>query len=312
MIRLVSGHDEVILTVQKELEGGLPPNSVTGLATRLGELAIGIPQRVPILFSGARLFRVRKMEAKPHAVHEVGAPPVGVASIGRLNEQGQRILYVADSPATAFAEARSAPGDYCLSEWNVNVAKLALANGGLTSEMLSERFPEIVGDSGVAVAGVEEERVLRLFRQIYTLSVTDDGRLYRWSIACGLANGFAHMLERTETKEVDGSTEWEGRYPFSGLAYPSVRTGRPSVNYALNDVGMTKVDLKQIQWTRLSANGSYTRLDFADAWERDGAIKWLNRPANVLLDPGQAARATKMAEAIWEFEMLDGSVPRFG
>lgn len=144
------------------------------------------------------MFRVRKMQTKPDYVSEVGAPPAGVTPIGRLNAIGRSILYLADSPDTAFAESRATAGEFCLSEWSVTAEKLAAANGGLSIDTLVEQFPkDIYGGGGVPpMPSTDDEKVLDLFREIYTLDVGVDGSLYAWSIACGLVNGFSDTRSR--------------------------------------------------------------------------------------------------------------------
>jgi hypothetical protein len=135
------------------------------------------------------------MDHQPEFVDEVGAPPSDKSPIGRLNDAGQSVLYLADSPDTAFAESRSSAGEFCLSEWRVNVPKLAMANGGISPAMLAQRFPNEIyqGEQPLPLPTAADEMVLSLFREIYTLDVDNDRQLYRWSIACGLANGFSHL-----------------------------------------------------------------------------------------------------------------------
>src|SRR5688500_5346996 len=107
--------DDLIREIRATVAAGTTP-AMEPMVNRLEPLSIGLRQKTPIVLAGARFFRVRQLEAKPSGKSEAGAPPNGVAPIGRLNEPGQSILYVADSPDTAFSEARATTGQYCLSE----------------------------------------------------------------------------------------------------------------------------------------------------------------------------------------------------
>lgn len=77
--------------------------------------------------SGTTVFRARRGfepgeygERHAFAGDEIGAPPTGLASQGRVNVKGQRVLYCADQEATAVAEVRPARGFY------VSVATMTL------------------------------------------------------------------------------------------------------------------------------------------------------------------------------------------
>jgi len=232
--------------------------------------------------------------------------------MGRLNDVGQSVLYVADSPDTAFAEARATPGEFCLAEWRTQPARVALTNGGMPLALLRSRFPnDLDPPTGSTLGGKEDDQVIDLFRKIFTLPVDDDHARYRWSIACGLACGFAHLCERTAAKEVDGNTEWTGRYPFSGIAYASIRTDKEAINFAFNDFGQTLLRLDNVQWVERYGDGSFSGLDFASSWDAHGSIAWHGRPARLQIQPGGSARLVKVAETVWKYEAIDGSVPYF-
>jgi len=254
------------------------------------------------------------MDHKPVLIDEVGAPPSKVSPIGRLNDEGQSVLYVADSPDTAFAECRATAGEFCLSEWRVNVQKLAMANGGIPPTMLIERFPNDIdeGKSRLPLSNADEEQILKLFREIYTLDVGEDRSLYRWSIACGLVNGFSHQCDREALEIADGMTHWNGRYPFAAIAYPSIRTDRTSLNYAFNDFGQSHIRLDHVQWVRRAEDSSSASLDYANSWDSENRISWQNRPAMFQLEPAERSKVTKIAKTTWRYETADGSTPWFG
>lgn len=300
---------EELAVLEHELASRQVPSSVERLADRLGPLSVGLRQQIPIAFRDTRMFRIRRMNHQPEAIKEVGIPPSESATIGRLNDTGQSVLYLADSPDTAFAEARATAGDFCLSEWRVTAEKLALANGGLPPALLSERLPS--DNRPIPVLSEIDQKVFGFFRKAYTLPVEADRSLYRWSIACGLANGFAHHCDRSATKELQGDTGWTGHYPFAAIAYPSVRTNHVSINYAVNDRGRPHVQLNHVQWVRRSADGSFTGLDFADDWASAGTIHWRNRPASFQLKSGERASLTKISENTWTYETAEGTVPWF-
>ena len=287
------------------------PLSVAKAFELLSPLSIGLRQKIPVLLNGARLFRIRKMVAKPLFTAMVGAPPVEVVPVGRLNDHRQSVLYLADSPDTAFAEARALAGQYCLSEWRVEWPRVALANGGLDSTILGEHFPNDL-DSPIAIqAGTEDHDVLALFTSIFTLSVGDDTDLYRWSIACGMSNGFAHRCERNGSEVVAGNTKLTGRFPFSGIAYRSTRKDRTAINYAFNDLGQTYLSLNHLQWVERHTDGSFSSIDIANSWGESGKISWEGRPAQYQLQSGQAAKVVKADKDTWTYENLDGSIPIF-
>ena len=89
-----------ISTLRKELDMRRVPENVETIFSRLKPLSIGPTQQILILFTGTRMFRIRKMGNKPNNISEIDAPPAGIASIQRLNETGQSILYLADSPGS--------------------------------------------------------------------------------------------------------------------------------------------------------------------------------------------------------------------
>lgn len=282
------------------------------IAKRLEPFSIGLRQRVPVLKAGARLFRIRVIGAKPQSVREVGPPPKGAAPIGRLNEAGESVMYLADSPDTAFAEVRATTGVYCLSEWRIQQPKVALANGGIPLDLLRKHFPAEFDPRSVSLGGVEDPGVLDLFRTLFTLPVETNASAYRWSIACGLVNGFAAICGRTATDSVGGNTRFTGRYPFSGIAYASMRKDRQAINFAFNDLGLTYLRLDHVQWVKRDSDGHFAGLDFASNWTADGTIDWQGRPAHYKLQPGAAAKMVKNGPTSWTYEQLDGELPEFG
>lgn len=242
---------------------------------------------------------------------DVGARQPQGARIGRLNDHDQSVLYVADSPDTAFAEVRASTGFFALAEWRTRPPRMALANGGIPEGLLESRFPREFGPPGTTIGGRIDEQVLALFRQIFTLKIDNDEALYRWSIACGLTCGFAHLCERTAVQQVAGHTEWCGRYPFAGLAYTSTRADRDAINFAFNDFGQTLLRLENVQWVERHTDGSFSGLDFASSWDSSAAIAWKGRPAHLQIPAGGSARIVKTAETVWSYEATDGSVPHF-
>lgn len=165
----MSSMDELISAIRSELHSRLVPQSVEILGERLGHVTVGIGQRVPIAFRGTRMFRVVRWDQKPSHVDQVGAPRTGSSRINRLSDQGQRVLYLADSPDTAFAESRTVEGTFCMSEWRVQVDKLALANGGIAAEEMAGLKDIYEGEGSSPVPTFEDEKVLSLLREIYTL-----------------------------------------------------------------------------------------------------------------------------------------------
>jgi len=304
---------EMLTTLERELHSRIVPTSIEGLSERLNPLSIGLTQRIPVAFFDTRMFRIRRMDHKPASIDEVGAPPLERSPIGRLNDEGQSVLYLADSPDTAFAESRAIAGEFCLSEWRVDVQKLGMANGGISPTMLAERFLTDIyeGDQPIPIPNARDEQILSLFREIYTLDVREDRSLYWWSIACGLVNGFSHHCDRSAVETVEGMPQWNGRYPFAAIAYPSMRMDRASLNYAFNNLGRSYLRLDHMQWVRRAEDGSYTSLDFANNWDSEKRISWQNRPARFQLKPGERSRLTKIAEDAWSYETADGSIPWF-
>jgi hypothetical protein len=189
-----------------------------------------------------------------------------------------------------------------------------MANGGIPQAMLASRFSEEIyqGNEPTAVTTAAQEMILSFFREIYTMDVGDAPGLYGWSIACGMANGFSHKCDRSSAVETaQGMTEWTGRHPFSAIAYPSVRKNRESLNFALNDSGMSHVRLENVQWVRRSADGAFTGLDFANTWDGESRLFWKKRPAQFVLKAGEGAKLIKIAETLWRYETLDGQTPWF-
>jgi hypothetical protein len=303
--------DEQITVIRSELENRVVPESLETLAARLGSITEGISQRIPIAFRGTRMFRIVHWDHKPSRVDQIGAPRAGSPRTNRLSDQGQYVLYLADSPDTAFAESQAVEGTFCMSEWRVHVDKLALANGGITAQAMTGLKDIYEGEEPLLPLTLKDQIVTDLLRDIYTLNVSNTPQLYRWSIACALANGFSHVRERTFVEETNGVTRWEGRHPFAAIAYPSTRADRSSLNFAFNDVGMSHLQLDHVQWVRRTRDGSYTSLDYANSWDENGEIRWSNRPARIVLGPGEQAKITKMGQTEWQYETASGSIPCF-
>jgi hypothetical protein len=312
-IARVNQNGDLIEALLCELTTKSTASSTQAIAERLNPLSIGLQQKVPILKSGARLFRVTNWCGKPTRTSDVGPPPPARAPMGRLNDVGQSVLYLADSPDTAFAEARATRGEFSLAEWRTQPARVALANGGIPFALLGSRFPNNFDPSmRNTLFGDEDDQVINLFRKIFTLPVDDDEHCrYRWSIACGLACGFAHLCERTAAKEIAGNTEWTGRHPFSGIAYASIRTDKEAINFAFNDFGQTLLRLDNVQWVERYSDGSFSGLDFASSWDGNSSIAWQCRPARLQIQPGGSARLLKVAETVWNYEGIDGNIPHF-
>lgn len=305
----MSKHKETIESVRREIRAGRPPPSIDAACEMLTLASIGRRYQTPLLDTGARMFRIRKMNAKPSNRSEVGAPPAGLAGIQRLNLQSESVLYLGDSPATAFAEARAEPGEYCLSEWRTNRDRIVVANGGFNDEELARFFgtESLIGST--PLGGAEDHDVAALFRDLFFINTGNDPTMYWWSIACGRANGFSAICERTTTELINGNTRWTGRFPLGGIAYLSVRKDRAAVNYCFNDLGQTYLDLHHVQWVKLESDGSFSGLDIATSWSGDGEISWEGRPPHYILEPGQEARLVKVANDVWSYENLDGSIP---
>lgn len=307
----MSRHQVLVERVRHEVHANHPPVSAIDAFDLLNPVSLGLKLPIPALSKGSRLFRIRKLDAKPLTRGQVGAPPARVAPIGRLNDHGESVLYLADSPNTAFAEARAGAGDYCLAEWRTQPHAVALANGGFDSDALKTYFPNNLSSEGIPLGGVEDSYVASFFTEIFTLSASEEPRMYWWSIACGMTSGFAHRCERTGSEVVGGNTMWTGRFPMAGIAYPSMRRDKKAVNFAFNDLGQTYLELNHVQWVRRGLDGSFTGLDIATSWDDTGTLNWTGRPAHYVLQPGQAARARKVAKDAWLYENLDGSIPTF-
>jgi hypothetical protein len=305
---------ELLKALRYELEKQIVPASAEELSQRLDPLSIGLSHQWPVVGPDTRMFRIRSIVDKPVSTNDVREPPLDLSPIGRLNERGQSVLYLADSPDTAFAERGACAGDYVLSEWRVSAEKLAMANGGIPPTMLSERLPHEATDRNLKFFPKEgAEEIQKFFREIYTLDVGKNLFLYRWSIACGLVNGFSHKCDREDAGETpEGLTRWDGRCPLSAIAYPSVRTDKKSLNFAFNDRGRLHVKLDHVQWVHRFEDGSHTSLDFANSWDRENVIHWQNRPAQFQLKAGEKAKIIKIAETVWRYETEDGSIPWFG
>jgi hypothetical protein len=112
----MSRYDHLVQTLTEEIASLRAPHPIAEAFELLNPLSIGLRQKIPCLTQDARLFRIRKMKMRPEVIAETGAPPIGVAPVGRLNDQGQSVLYLADSPDTAFAEART--GAFISRSWH--------------------------------------------------------------------------------------------------------------------------------------------------------------------------------------------------
>lgn len=186
-----------------------------------------------------------------------------------------------------------------------------MANGGISSAMLNERFSEHLDGNEAPKQTDEDKAVAGLFRRTFTLNDTESENPYHWSIACALQNGFSSVCERRTENIANGITRWIGRYPLAAIAYPSVRDEQQSLNYAFNNLGRTHVSLHNIQWIETRTTGESTGLDFADSWLPDGTIEWKSRPARLTLGEGQSAKLRCVEKNVWVLETEDGSLPLY-
>jgi hypothetical protein len=300
----MSGFAELIdATLAAELTKRIVPLSVDALAARLAPLTMDLRQRVPVAFRGFPMFRIQPAGEKPLNISSVGAPPNGSPKAQRLNEAGQTVLYLSDSPATAFAERGALLGEYCLSEWTTTAEKLLMVNGGIPPEAMLQFFSQNISEGRDPFPLTpKDEQILSFLREIYTLDADSDKLLYRWSIACARSNGFSHVCELTGKAEANGITQFQGPFPFAAIAYPSVRTDPIALNFAFNDRGRSLVHLNYVQWIRISPEGKWEILDFADRWDASGDLLWTGKPGFVL-KPGARARVIKTSATEWCYEI---------
>ena len=127
----------LIEAIRRDIVSGLVA-SVEELSERLDPISIGGIGKIAVAGRGARMFRIRRVAARPLNITEIGAPPSGVAPMGRLNEAGHSVLYLSDSPHTAFAENMLEEGLCCLSEWRVECDRLGLVNGGMAEALMAQ------------------------------------------------------------------------------------------------------------------------------------------------------------------------------
>jgi hypothetical protein len=300
--------------IENALDGRAIPGSIDEAFKQINPLTVEVKLQSRLLIVGRywRMFRARAMGARPAHIVEIGAPPAyKVLLPGRLNDCGQSVLYLADSFNTALCEINAVEGQYCLSEWEVNEPKLACANGGLHPDFLAGLLPhDYTGQLHLdRPVSEREDELLTFIRKVFMSPL--GGELYRWSIACGMANGFAHQRDLRSAIEANGNTWWEGAFPMSAIAYSSIRTDQIAVNYAMNDVGMRCVVPRQVQWVRLTADGVVTGLDFADSWNLGGNIEWQDRPANVLIADRDPAYEVSTGKRPWKRDSTDEYIPEF-
>ena len=90
--------------------------------------------------SGACVYRARRLnQDRPYyftAENELWAPPAECVRMGRLNKEGESLLYTSHSPTSLPSELRLAPGDeFCLIRYRIKAGKnLILASIGLSDQ----------------------------------------------------------------------------------------------------------------------------------------------------------------------------------
>jgi len=121
------------------------------------------------------MFRIQPAGEKPLNISSVGAPPNGSPKAQRLNEAGQTVLYLSDSPATAFAERGALPGECCLCEWTTTAEKLLMVNGGIPPEAMLQFFRQNISEGRDPFPLTpKDEQILSFLREIYTLDADSD------------------------------------------------------------------------------------------------------------------------------------------
>lgn len=272
---------ETITWLHSLIDSGHVPESIGWVHDATMPLWDDLQGRLPILPRGARLFRVRKLPAKPSNVSEVGAPPPAVCSIQRLNDVGQSVLYLSESPTTAIAECRGGPGYYCLTEWRVSSPNLYLTNGGMERDFMFSKFPKAPVDYSERELDLE---VFRLLRRIFTLNADENPLLYRWSIGCAMTLKFSHRCEIESIESLAaGVIHLAGRSVFPGIAYASIRAAARAVNVALNDAGQRVVPLHHVQWIEVINSKHIRNIDYCATWDSAGVLNWRGSPAKLRL-----------------------------
>jgi hypothetical protein len=301
-----------LAAIENAFDTGHIPGSIDDAFREIKPLTINVQHRVPTLPQYWRMFRARKMSEKPLGMSDVGAPePHKVLKMGRLNDRGQSVLYLGDSPHTALCEINATEDEFCLSVWEVVARKLACANGGLHPDFLDGVLPHDYSEQLHLVRSVSEreDALLAFIRKVFMATLGGDA--YRWSIACGTASGFSCHFDRKTEREIGGNMHWEGAFPFGAIAYPSIRTDKVAVNYAMNAYGIRCIIPRQMQWIRLDADGMITGLDFADSWGPSGNIHWKDRPANILDATTDPAGEINTGDNPWKRDAEDEYIPEF-
>lgn len=238
---------------------------------------VSAPRFAPAL----EIFRARLM-AKPQNVHELLYPPVGVGPLGRVNREGNPLLYCATARSATFFELAPQIGDtVAIAKWAIT-SPLLVNHVGYTPSVFyalgSGRSHASWGDRPVENPGDDDNGEIAAFLAgAFTKRVPPSERcLYKLSVA---------ISEKLFADEL-----------FDGLVYPTIAMQANADNLAIKPrFADSKLKFVRAEFARIDAvhdlKLDITVLDTAVAVGADGTIGWRGRVDHwVLRNQGDAVR----------------------
>lgn len=184
----------------------------------LGLLRSGLEGQRNTLRSGGTYFRGRlSADGRIFRKGEMGAPPAGLASAGRINPEGIPFLYLADSELTCVSEVRASIGD------KVTVGSFSLRGNASVVDLSSVDGVEFC-NADSPLASIQIVHLLRMLSRDLALPVS--------GTSSSLGAGYAYLPTQflAEFVRVNG---------FDGIKYPSAMNPH-GWNVALFDPSMAR------------------------------------------------------------------------
>jgi hypothetical protein len=300
------------LKVFDRINEALEELEIDEIKRQLEPLIKGMKIESPIFNSGAYLYRARKFTANFNK--EMGVkyadliyPPKHLSKLGRVNRQGQSVLYCSVSKEPVFFELQDLkPGDDLVLTFLQTTARMFVNNIGYTQYVFNKlgakrNCPQWrpvgarLDDSKaiITLPGISPQELQA------TLSHDENAALRRAlseCFMCSVEPSKSHWYKLTTAiGELHlGKIMNEGRQ-FAGIIYPSSRMWANGDNLALLPWFVDQhIKFKKAVHIRIDnqegAKFSISAVDSSNAFGKDGKLLWLGRIPNWTLEPGRAAR----------------------
>ncbi len=239
---------------------------------------------------GTTLYRGIIYSERPSEVSYLGSPPADlVTSFQRCNGPGRPMFYASVDPAAVFSEVDANIGNIVyLSKWIVD------------REFLFFRIPPVAG------TGMEEDAA---FTKIETFFETRFAQPIHETFSAQY-KVTAAITERFSTCGASDPSDSLNGLNLGAVVYPSVahttRSDNIAIQAAVAQSCLRLCNVRAIEITERQAESRTVReIDFSATFE-DEHIKWLGRPTQWTINPGETLIFT-VENNMWVARSEDGT-----